>query len=97
MPQPRVTSVDASTRIPHLEEEEDTMPSLNWKDSTDKTWSAARAPRAIGGRYVISRQLHCWNVDHRRQKGKMRQQLGFAYTAEEAKKLAQTATLSAGN
>jgi len=62
---------------------------LNWKDSVDKTWSEARAPRAIGGRYVISWGLHYWNVDHRRQRGRMRRQLGFAYTAEEAKTLAQ--------
>jgi hypothetical protein len=65
------------------------MPRLNWKNSADKTWSEARAPRAVGGRYIVSQQLHYWNVDHRRQRGRMRQQLGFAYTAEDAKNLAQ--------
>jgi hypothetical protein len=63
------------------------MTTLNWKLNHDR-WEA-RASQETGGRYVVSRHLHFWNVDHRRPRGRMRRQLGFAYTAEGAKDLAQ--------
>jgi len=48
-----------------------------------------RSPRAIGGEYVISRHIHFWNVDHRKDRGRTRRQLGFAYTLDEAKAIVQ--------
>jgi hypothetical protein len=66
------------------------MTTLNWKTNVDKLQFWARAPRALGGRYVISLVAgEIWNVNHRKQRGKMRRQLGFAYTPEEAKALVQ--------
>jgi hypothetical protein len=68
---------------------------LNWKDNAKKSEHTARAPRTIGGSYVISQFLHCRNVDYRKKRGAMRRQLGFAYTLDKAKAIAQADSESA--
>jgi hypothetical protein len=62
---------------------------LNWKENARKHEFTAWAPPPIGGRYTLSPFLHCWNVDYREKRGQGRRQLGFAYTLDEAKAIAE--------
>jgi hypothetical protein len=61
---------------------------LTWKENVRKSEFTARA--SLGGHYVLSPFLHYWNVDYRKKR--KRQQLGFAYTLDEAKAIAQAHT-----
>jgi hypothetical protein len=63
---------------------------LSWwsrSDGETRYWARVRG----NGRYVISLAGagDIWNVDHRIQRGRMRRQLGFAYTVTDAKQIAQ--------
>jgi hypothetical protein len=74
------------------------MTTLSWKDKVNNrgAWSfTARAPRIIGGNYVISQFMHCWNVDYHKKKARTQRQLGFACTIEDAKAVAEQARASA--
>ena len=73
-----------------LKSEEGATTPLSWKENGRESEFTARAP--IGGRYILSPFLHCWNVDYCEKKSKKRQQLGFAYTFDEAKAIAQAHT-----
>jgi hypothetical protein len=70
---------------------------LSWKENARKAEFTKRAPS--GGRYILSPFLHCWNVDYCEKKSNKRQQLGFAYTFDEAKAIAEadSARLAKGN
>jgi hypothetical protein len=63
---------------------------LTWKENARKAEFTKQAPS--GGRYILSPFLHCWNVDYCEKKSKKRQQLGFAYTLDEAEAIAQAHT-----
>jgi hypothetical protein len=68
------------------------MTTLKWKDkvNTRGAWSfTARAPHSIGGNYVISQFMCCWNIDYHKRKPRTQRQLGFACTIEEAEAIAQ--------
>jgi hypothetical protein len=71
----------------HPVSEESATAALSWKENTRKTEFTARAP--LGGSYVLAPFLHCWNVDYRGKRGRGRRQLGFAYTLDEAKAIAE--------
>jgi hypothetical protein len=65
------------------------MTTLSWWTRGDRP-NLSWAPVRGDGRYVISRHLHYWNVEHwRASNGCMRRQLGFAYKIDETKALAQ--------
>ena len=66
---------------------ESAVAALTWKENMRKAEFTARAP--IGGYYVLSPFLHCWNVDYCKKRGRTRQQLDFAYTLDEAKAIAE--------
>jgi len=70
---------------------ESTTATLSWEENAGKAEFTARAP--AGGNYILSPFLHCWNVDYRKKVGARskgpRQQLGFAYTLDEAKAIAE--------
>ena len=63
---------------------------LTWKENARKSEFTARAP--FGGYYILAPFLHCWNVDYCKKRSRERQQLGFAYTLDEAKVIAQAHT-----
>jgi hypothetical protein len=63
---------------------------LTWKENVRKSEFTARA--SLGGHYVLSPLLYGWNVDYRKKRGGERQQLGFAYTLDEAKAIVQAHT-----
>src|SRR5262245_40519497 len=67
--------------------EESAAATLGWKENVRKAEFTKRAPS--GGRYILSPFLHCWNVDYSEKKSRTRQQLGFAYTLDEAKAIAE--------
>jgi HTH-type transcriptional regulator/antitoxin HipB len=86
-PRPVFRSKPNSRPKPKLEE--GATAALDWKDNTRKSEFTARAPLSIGGSYILSPFLQCWNVDYRKKRGEERQQLGFAHTLDEAKAIAQ--------
>ena len=71
----------------HPKSEKSAAATLSWKENARKAEFTKRAPS--GGRYILSPFLHCWNVDYCEKKSKERQQLGFAYTLDEAKAIAE--------
>jgi hypothetical protein len=70
-------------------QKESTATTSYWKENTRKTEFTARAPLSIGGSYILSPFLNCWNIDYREKRGRSRRQLGFAHTLDEAKAIAQ--------
>jgi hypothetical protein len=71
------------------EPEKSAAATLTWKENARKSEFTAQA---FGGRgrYILAPFLHCWNVDYCKRRGRERQQLGFAYSFDEAKAIAQT-------
>src|SRR5262249_20213759 len=62
---------------------------LDWKENARKAEFTARAPLSIGGCYVLTPFFGCWSVDHRGKRNRGRRQVGFTYSFDEAKALAQ--------